>query len=224
MRMENTQKIRDRLQKEKDRLLLRTEKIKERGLGQRQSDVIGELSMYDNHPADVGSETFERGKDIGLWDNAQRLLAQVDHALERLEEGFYGTCERCKEEIESARLDVAPWATLCRFCQEQEEIQKHRGTERPLEEEVLAYPFGRTFLDNTDYTGFDGEDAWQAVERYGTAAGPQDVGGVDSYSDTYIDSSEQRGAVEDVEEVVMEDIAEPFGRAKPRPGKKSRRN
>lgn len=222
--MQNTQDIQARLQAEKERLQQTSEKLEQGGLKERQSDVIGELSLYDNHPADVGSETFERGKDIGLWDNVQRLLAQADHALEKLKAGTYGICERCGQEIDRARLEVLPWATLCHHCQEGEEARERHGTQRPVEEEVLAQPFGRTFLDNTDYTGFDGEDAWQAVARYGTAAGPQDVGGVDSYSDTYIDSSEQRGAVEDVEEVVMEDTAEPFGQAKPRPGKRSRRS
>ena len=92
---------------------------------------------------------------------------------------------------------------------------------RPVEEDILSTPFSRTFLDDTSYTGFDGEDSWQAVARYGSASGPQDVGGVDSYDDTYIDSNEQRGVVEDVEEVVLEDPREPFGKAKPRPDKKT---
>ncbi|HHT71708.1 MAG TPA: conjugal transfer protein TraR [Firmicutes bacterium] len=220
--MQNTQEIKTRLQAEKERLKQLSGRIEQGGLQERQSDVIGELSLYDNHPADVGSETFERGKDIGLWDNTRRLLAQVDQALRKLASGTYGICDQCENKIDPGRLQVLPWATLCSGCQEKEEAQDWDGTQRPVEEEVLAQPFGRTFLDNTDYTGFDGEDAWQAVARYGTASGPQDVGGVDSYSDTYIDSSEHRGAVEDVEEVVMEDKAEPFGRAKPRPGKKSR--
>lgn len=222
--MQNTQRIKARLQAEKERLTQTCEKIKLHGLGERQGDVIGELSLYDNHPADVGSETFERGKDIGLWDNAQRLLAQVDHALEKLEAGTYGLCERCNAEIDPDRLEALPWATLCHHCQEGEEARDRNGTERPIEEEVLAQPFGRTFLDNADYTGFDGEDTWQAVARYGTASGPQDVGGVDSYNDAYIDSGERRGAVQDVEEVVIKDIAEPFGQVKPHPKKKSRRS
>lgn len=221
--MKDTQEIKVRLQAEKERLAQMAERIEQRGLGEQQSDVISELSLYDNHPADVGSETFERGKDIGLWDNTERLLAQVDHALEKLEAGNYGVCERCGQEIDAARLEALPWATLCHYCQEGEEGRDRDNTSRPVEEEILAPPFGRTFLDNADYTGFDGEDTWQAVARYGTASGPQDEGGVDSYNDTYIDASEQRGAVEDVEEVVMEDIAEPFGRAKPRPERKSRR-
>lgn len=222
--MQNTQKIKDQLLEEKERLQQLSIKMKQSGFQDKQSDVVGELSVYDNHPADLGSETFERGKDIGLWDNTQRLLAQVDQALEKLEIGTYGICDRCGQKIAPARLETLPWATLCHHCQETKEGQERRGMKRPVEEEVLTYPFSRTFLDNADYTGFDGEDTWQAVARYGSSSGPQDVGGVDSYNDTYIDSSEQRGAVEDVEEVVIEDKEEPFGRAKPRPGKKSRRS
>ncbi|MGI6129385.1 MAG: TraR/DksA C4-type zinc finger protein [bacterium] len=222
--MENTQEIKERLEAEKERLIRISEEIERTGLAERPSDSVGELSLYDNHPSDMGAEMYERGKDIGLWDNSEQLLAQVDHALEKLEAGDYGVCERCGEQIDTARLNALPWATLCYHCQEREEARDRDTATRPLEEETLSTPFARTFLDGTDYTGFDGEDSWQAVARYGTASGPQDVGGVDSYNDTYINYDERRGAVESVEEVVMDDIAEPFGRAKPRTDKKSRRS
>ena len=35
-----------------------------------QREAINELSAYDNHPGDLGTETFERAKDLGLKDNA----------------------------------------------------------------------------------------------------------------------------------------------------------
>jgi ribosome-binding protein aMBF1 (putative translation factor) len=152
------------------------------------------------------------------------LLAKVEEALARIEEGTYGRCELCGREIDAERLEAVPWTTLCRECKEKKERREGRPSRRPVEEVALDKPFGRTFLDNTDYVGFDGEDAWQAVARHGTAEGPQDVGGVDSYNDTYINSDEQRGAVEDVEEVVIEDPAELFGRARPSPGRLRRRS
>jgi len=56
-------------------------------------DSINELSMYDNHPADIGTETFERSKDIGLKDLAQRQIKEINDALGRITEGNYGICE-----------------------------------------------------------------------------------------------------------------------------------
>lgn len=222
--MENARHFRELLIKEKKRLLEQAKTVRKYGLDEAQADSVGELSAYDNHPADLGDETFERGKDLALLDNTRVLLTKVDEALARIEKGTFGRCELCGREIDRKRLEAVPYTTLCRECKEKEERRDWGPADRPLEELVLDESFGRTFLDNTDYVGFDGEDSWQAVARYGTADGPQDVGGVDSYNDTYINSDEQRGAVEDVEEVVIEDPAELFGRARPSPGRLRRRS
>ena len=70
---------------------------------------------------------------------------------------------------------------------------------RPVEEELLAPPFARTFTtDEDDQTAFDGEDAWQAVAQMGTAESPQDLGGNIIYEEMY--SDEPRGIVADVEQ------------------------
>lgn len=222
--MENARRFQALLEKKKAELRDQVTRRQRYGLDEAQADAVGELSAYDNHPADLGAETFERAKDLGLIDNARVLLTKVKEALARIEEGTYGRCELCGREIDAERLEAVPWTTLCRECKEKEERREGRRAGRPIEEAALGEPFGRTFLDNTDYVGFDGEDAWQAVARYGTAEGPQDVGGVDSYNDTYINSDEQRGAVEDVEEVIIEDPAEIFGRARPSPGRLRRRS
>ena len=111
--MMQNRKVKARLQAEKRRLKHLSTKIKQEGLSQGQGDSLGELSLYDNHPADVGTETFERGKDIGLWDNIQRLETQVDRALKKLGSGTYGICEHCGQKIDPARLEILPWATLC---------------------------------------------------------------------------------------------------------------
>ena len=48
--------------------------------------------MYDNHPGDIGSEIFEREKDISLNEHAEFHLKQVNEALARMESGEYGIC------------------------------------------------------------------------------------------------------------------------------------
>ena len=42
----------------------------------------------------------------------------IDHALQTIDEGIYGTCERCGQPIDPARLEAKPWATFCLACQE----------------------------------------------------------------------------------------------------------
>jgi DnaK suppressor protein len=78
-------------------------------------DELGELGGWgaDNHMGDMASVTFERELDEGLGEGAQQTLAQIDRALSRLDDGTYGTCERCGEPIAEERLRARPWATLC---------------------------------------------------------------------------------------------------------------
>src|SRR5699024_11236237 len=59
-----------------------------------QTEAIGELSSYDNHPADLGTELFERGKDLALTDHAESELERINEALHALEEGSYGKIGR----------------------------------------------------------------------------------------------------------------------------------
>lgn len=134
------------------------------GLDDSMQDELGELSVYDNHPADIASELFEREKDVGLRDNQKLRLQAIDRALEAIAAGTYGTCSACGQSIPSERLDANPMATLCVDCKRTEEAM-HPDRDRPIEEEFLWPGFGRTDTDDEDSVIFDGEDAWQAVER-----------------------------------------------------------
>ena len=78
-----------------------------------EDDSISELSSNDQHPADIGSETFEREKDLSILERVEGELDDVEHALRRLEEGTYGTCEACGRPIGDARLEVQPAARFC---------------------------------------------------------------------------------------------------------------
>lgn len=187
------------------------------GLRESLTDSVKELSAYDNHPADLGSETFEREKDFGLFDAKRLNLMQINDALSRMEEGKYGVCSICGRSIDLERLEVVPQTVTCLDCQKKLEIDGIGKGNRPIEERVLAYPFGRTFLDDTDNVGIDGEDVWQEVARYGTSESPQDLGGDFlggdvfgedlSYDQMY--SDEPRGVAADVEnEQVQEEGAD----------------
>jgi YteA family regulatory protein len=201
METEKLQELKQRLVAEKARIESDLERNGRYNLDLTMTDALQELSAYDNHPADVGSELFEREKDLALWNNSRELLQRITEALDHLEQGSYGICEDCGREISIKRLEALPHTTLCRECQQQEE-DHHQTRERPIEEEVMGPPFGRTFLDEADSTGFDGEDAWQAVARYGTSESPSDLGGVDSYGELFIDSDEEtQGVVELTDEI-----------------------
>ena len=74
-----------------------------------------------NDQADVGSTTFERDHEMSLANNARALLEQTEHALERIDNGTYGACERCGQPIGKMRLMAFPRATLCLSCKQREE-------------------------------------------------------------------------------------------------------
>ena len=67
--------------------------------------------------AAAASQVFEQQRDLALRDRATQQLALVDAALERLDAGTFGTCQRCGQPIADARLEALPWAAHCIGCQ-----------------------------------------------------------------------------------------------------------
>lgn len=189
------------LLEERRRYVDMVEGLEVRGMGVSESQSLQELSSYDNHPADLGSETFEREKDLGLMGHAQMMLDQIDQALARIEDGTYGWCGSCGRPIEAERLEAVPYATLCLACKKEQEARSDTNG-RPVEEDVLDPPFGRSFRDETGEPGFDGEDTWEAVAHYGTSNTPQDVPGAHTYEDLGSDETVDSGAVEREERLV----------------------
>ena len=78
-----------------------------------QQDSMEELSSYDQHQADVATETFDREKDLSILDSVEGELADIEHALERIDAGTYGTCEACGKSIDDARLEALPATRFC---------------------------------------------------------------------------------------------------------------
>lgn len=154
-------------------------------------DSISELSLYDNHPADIGSESFERSKDFALEEEARLRLRAVEDALTRVARGTYGICERCGRQIPLERLEAMPSTTLCIRCKTAEETMGPSRA-RPVEEEVLARPFVPSFDGSNE---FDREDTWQDIAQHGLSTAVEDV------------AEEDRGTVQDIEAIpyVIED-------------------
>jgi DnaK suppressor protein len=86
-------------------------------------DETGELvsGSADQHMADTATETVDREIDYTLEASDGRLLAAIDSALVRIDDGTYGTCVNCGAQIASGRLEAMPWATLCIDCKRKEE-------------------------------------------------------------------------------------------------------
>ncbi|MDI3281183.1 MAG: hypothetical protein QJR13_07440, partial [Bacillota bacterium] len=63
-------------------------------------------------------------------------------------------------------------------------------------------PFARSFREEGENNAFDGEDAWQAVARFGTSNSPQDVPDAISIDDAVVNADEDRGIVEEVDGLI----------------------
>jgi len=109
--------VRDELTSERDRLrsVLRSAEHELHDLMRDAGDGAG------NDQADVGSTTFERDHEMSLANNARGMLAQVEHALLRIDDGSFGVCESCGEPIGKMRVMAFPRATLCLSCKQREE-------------------------------------------------------------------------------------------------------
>lgn len=84
-----------------------------------------EVSVLDQHEADVGTEMFERQRDISILQQVTESLNDVDRAFRRLDEGTYGACEACGQLIGEDRLRARPET---RFCL-QDQARAERETE-----------------------------------------------------------------------------------------------
>ena len=103
-----------RLESERTRLVaLRDDFSEEHLRTESEQENLSELSAAAQHQADLGTETFDRERDLSILEQVEAELADVEHALERLENGSYGTCEACGEPIDDARLEAQPAARFC---------------------------------------------------------------------------------------------------------------
>lgn len=85
-------------------------------------ETVSELSDLPlEHLADRGSENFAKDMMIGILQNSEAEICEIDAALRKIEAGTYGSCENCKADIGKARLKALPYARLCIQCKQAEE-------------------------------------------------------------------------------------------------------
>ncbi len=108
-----------------EELLMEAEKTK---------NTVQATEEMPSDPMDQASDQSERDFLLRLRDRESKLIAKIKEALERIEDGTFGICEECGEEISLKRLRARPMATLCIDCKhEQEDLEKKNGLEGPAE-------------------------------------------------------------------------------------------
>jgi len=99
-------------------------------LDEASKTVSGMSNPNENlpDPADRASLESDRNFTLRIRDRERKLIGKIKEALERIENGTYGICESCQEDISSKRLKARPVTTLCIDCKKrQEDEEKIKG-------------------------------------------------------------------------------------------------
>jgi YteA family regulatory protein len=129
-------------------------------------ESTGELSTADNHPADVATEIFDKSRDEAIDGNLEHQLSEVNNALSRMENGDYGVCRECGQDIPFERLQAIPSTEYCVEHVPEQTISDYR----PVEEQIMESGRGATDRNNlTEQNRLDDNDAWKSVEQYGSS-------------------------------------------------------
>ncbi|MDD9147141.1 hypothetical protein OYT88_01085 [Sporolactobacillus sp. CQH2019] len=163
-------------------------------LGSVSDIASGELSAYDNHPAESATQLYEREKDLAFSKRMHDEWNDINDALAKMEKGTYGIDEITGKKIPIARMKALPTARTA----VENAPPKHSRKERPVEESLIA-DSGRTGFSALNQSGFDEQNAFDLVSEYND----QEM----IYEDTpYSDDEEGIGFVEVVEAIAATDI------------------
>jgi RNA polymerase-binding protein DksA len=117
----DTEQFRTALLDERRRVEHALATLRDEHPGSLDDEVEEVAATNDSHLAETATATLGREIDYTLGDNAEQVLSSIDAALARIEEGTYGKCSNCGDEIPRGRLEAYPWASLCIDCKRKAE-------------------------------------------------------------------------------------------------------
>ena len=101
--------------------------LREAALRRTGGEASGGLSNAPLHPADLATDNFQQTVDTGVLQNKEQVLGAIGEALDRLDAGTFGRCERCGQEVPKQRLRTIPYASRCSACEEKAEQEDGFG-------------------------------------------------------------------------------------------------
>lgn len=113
MKKKDLEKFKKILDERKNDLLSHAEEIKEKGIQFDPDDLPDEV--------DLASSEADQSMSLRLRDRERILLRKVEKALKKIDEGEYGVCESCGDDIGVKRLEARPVTDLCITCKEEQE-------------------------------------------------------------------------------------------------------
>ncbi len=115
----DTKKFKKALEAEKARLEEHLRRLEDRTSGRDPLNRDVAARDFDELGGDAARDTAERGQVAAIGENFREILAAVNTALEKIEHGTYGLCDRCGKNIPKSRLEFLPYATMCAKCRKE---------------------------------------------------------------------------------------------------------
>jgi RNA polymerase-binding protein DksA len=109
----DTDQFRTQLLAERDRVRSAIAHLRDDHPGSLDDEVEEVAPTSDDNLGETATATLNREIDYTLGEHSGQVLAEIDAALKRIDDGTYGTCKVCGKEIPQARLEAYPWASLC---------------------------------------------------------------------------------------------------------------
>lgn len=194
-------------QKEKEEVAM--EYFNSEGLGVSPKISTGELSSYDNHPADIATELFMVEHAMGLKAMHEDNIKKVEDAEVRLENGEFGICQECHEQINEDRLEILPEAKLCIECarKKDEQIKETASAIRsrnPGDDEIMT-PFGTKPIKDPLSLNDNGKDVLDELMKFGSSEVPSEEGDYKDFNDFYNTKMSEDGIVDEMDKYSNED-------------------
>ncbi len=114
----------EKLEKFQKELMAKRETMAE-GLRLATAELINDESVYTDS-VDQAAAEIDKSFNLQMKNRERDVLWQIDEALKRIEDGSYGTCDRCSEAISEGRIEAFPFTTLCIDCKAELESEEHR--------------------------------------------------------------------------------------------------
>jgi DnaK suppressor protein len=111
----------DRLLSLRARLRGDVNRMADAALKKNGLESSGNLSSMPIHMADIGTDAYEQEFTLSMLATEEDTLGAIEAALERIEDGTYGSCEECEINIPKTRLNAIPYTPLCVKCAEKQQ-------------------------------------------------------------------------------------------------------
>ena len=128
-----------------------------------------ELSNYDNHPADNATDLTDQNTEMAIENHKEEEVEQIVDALQAMENGTYGVCTVCGEDIPFERLEALPFAQTCIDHANPDVDSESRPSEEALLGSITDHP-----LKNEGGVR-DYNNSFEEIEDFGSSDSPQDA-------------------------------------------------